>query len=298
MVYSVMQSLFESTFIAALLFFWLMLMHSIASQDNLITIQVERFFMPKIAICLSIFVYLAIMRIFIYVKMAQDPFFDLVEERQMSIFYQGLYSSGVFLFIAYIIYFGMIEYQAWATIKQLKKTYRFSLAITVITMAVSSALMLRNGQVSQRMDVTLFLSLYSLFNFYVYLIAYLYAPAPIMGIKGSREAGGRSHEDLESDRERQQIMNEFYETELNEMNEDSVDNELGMDDSLSAIKTSGEKSYAPVGQSSSSPQKQTQNRRRDMKKAPTEKAKDKLWDKIVADAMNTKDDSDSDDEKI
>jgi len=39
MIYLVMQSTFESLFIACLMFFWLVLMHAIATQDNIINIQ-------------------------------------------------------------------------------------------------------------------------------------------------------------------------------------------------------------------------------------------------------------------
>jgi len=54
-------------------------------------------------------------------------------------------------------------------------------------MAISSILMIFNGQVSQRMDPTLFMSLYSLFNLYIYFIAYLYAPS--LDFSGSMGAG-------------------------------------------------------------------------------------------------------------
>jgi hypothetical protein len=37
--YELVQSVLESSFIAALMFFWLLLIHSIASQDNIINIS-------------------------------------------------------------------------------------------------------------------------------------------------------------------------------------------------------------------------------------------------------------------
>lgn len=65
-------------FIAQLLFFWLILVHSIAVMDNLITIDEGMFFLPKIALSVLILVYLLWMRVYVYIMYAQDPFFDIV----------------------------------------------------------------------------------------------------------------------------------------------------------------------------------------------------------------------------
>lgn len=75
------------------------------------------------------------------------------------------------------------------------------------------------------MNITLFLLLSVLFNIYIHFMAFLYRPALEHGRKGISSAGGRSREDLEAERERQQIMNEFYQTEMNELNDESVDHE-------------------------------------------------------------------------
>ena len=71
----------------------------------------------------------------------------------------------------------MILAKAMSTIRNLKKTYRYSLGITIFTMAFSAAIMLQNGQASQRMDPPLFLSLMALFNMYIHIIAFFYAPS-------------------------------------------------------------------------------------------------------------------------
>jgi hypothetical protein len=71
----------------------------------------------------------------------------------------------------------MITYRALQFIKNLKETYRYSIGTTIVVMSISTFIMVRNGQASQRMDVTLFMSLYALFNFYIYLVSYFYCPA-------------------------------------------------------------------------------------------------------------------------
>ena len=76
-------------------------------------------------------------------------------------------------------------------------------------MAISTAIMLRNGQASQRMDVRLFMSLYALFNLYIYLMSYLYSPSTAL-----RHGRGTNFQSVEAEKERQEIMKSFYETEL------------------------------------------------------------------------------------
>jgi len=70
MVYQIIQSLQESTFIGLLFFFWLLLMHTIASQDNVISIDDGMFFMPKVILCGLFTIYLIMMRMYIYVQFA------------------------------------------------------------------------------------------------------------------------------------------------------------------------------------------------------------------------------------
>lgn len=79
--------------------------------------------------------------------------------------------------MAYLVYFFMITYKALPTIRNLKKTYRYALGITIFTMAFSAFLMMNNGQAAQRMDPPMYLSLLALVNVYVHFIAHVYSPA-------------------------------------------------------------------------------------------------------------------------
>ena len=58
-----------------------------------------------------------------------------------------------------------------------------------------------------------------MFNFYIYLVSYFYAPTT--GIGRSYNNRNRGIDESDADRERNQIMNEFYNTELN----DKLENE-------------------------------------------------------------------------
>jgi len=88
-------------------------------------------------------------------------------------------------------------------------------------MAISSVLMAFNGQVSQKMNISLFMSLYALFNFYLFFIGYLYAPSLDFSpsVKAGIHIGPRAH-GTEAEEERERIMNEFYLNELDEEKED------------------------------------------------------------------------------
>jgi hypothetical protein len=61
-----------------LLLFWLIIMHSMSTESNngQIDLSPNKFFVPKIGLCAAYLVQLVLMRIYVYVQFAQDPFFD------------------------------------------------------------------------------------------------------------------------------------------------------------------------------------------------------------------------------
>ena len=76
----------------------------------------------------------------------------------------------------YVFYFMIIAYKALGVIRFLKKTYRYAIGSTIFVIIATSSIMLANGQASQRLDPPLFMCIYVLFNIYIFLITYLYAP--------------------------------------------------------------------------------------------------------------------------
>ena len=88
-------------------------MHAIANQDTIISIDPRSFFIPKILISGMFFGYLVTMRLFVYVKYAQDPFFSEVQAEHLSMFYDILKSIGIILILLYLMYFSMISYRAF-----------------------------------------------------------------------------------------------------------------------------------------------------------------------------------------
>lgn len=110
------------------------------------------------------------------------------------------------------------------------------------------------------MDPPLYLSLLSLYNFYVILISYLYAP-----ITGEELSGNTtlSFDIPGAEKERRQIMNAFYETELKNDDETLETNRSFAYEDTDSLATG------------------LTSHRRETKKPPKEKAKEKLWESIV-----------------
>ena len=85
-------------------------MHSIATQDNIIQIKQNNFFVPKVVICVLLLVYLLTMRLYMYVQYAQDPFFDSINGLHVNYAYGYIYSAGIVILGLFVFYFLMILY--------------------------------------------------------------------------------------------------------------------------------------------------------------------------------------------
>ena len=121
-------------------------------------------------------------------------------------------------------YFGVLTYAALAKIRTDDDNRKFATGATLVTVGMGCTLMLFNGQASQRMEPTLFMSLYALFNLYTWFIAYMYAPS--LDFTSNKSGAGQPNTN-EAEKERQKIMNEFY---LSEMPKDSKEDNDDEDD--------------------------------------------------------------------
>lgn len=95
----------------------------------------------------------------------------------MTTTYETLHFFGTFLGFCYMSYFGVLTYAAMTRIRTDADNHQYATGATLVTMGIGCTLMLFNGQASQRMDTSLFMSLYALFNIYIWFIAYMYAPS-------------------------------------------------------------------------------------------------------------------------
>jgi len=119
---------------------------------------------------------------------------------------------SMILIFLYSSYFVIVAYTSIFSIKEMKKSYRFVIIMTFIVMCVSIIIMLLNGfTAASYSDTTMFVSLYALFNIYMYIIAYLYSPS-IEGLEDLKYNKNRV--------EHEHIMSQFYESELPDISRD------------------------------------------------------------------------------
>ena len=168
------------------------------------------------------------------------------------------------------------------TIRRLKKTYRYSAGITIFFMSISGVLLMANGQASQRMDPMLFMCFYALVNVYVWLLTYMYVPH----IDNDSRSG--RYDTAQAERERNNIMKEFYENELEDHNE--------IDQSFDTSMSAGDFTERTLLSGNDNKDLKQRGNSRSMKRAPKEKAKEKLWESIVNQAEKDADESSSDDD--
>ena len=158
--------------------------------------------MPKVVLCAAQLVQLVTMRMYVYVQLEQDPFFDAVSEHHMNTTYETIHFFGTFLGLVYMMYFGVLTYAAFQQVNPEHDNHRYATAATLITMSSSCILMIFNGQVSQRMEPSLFMSLYLLFNLYLWFTAYLYAPSLDFSATGSKNPRAKGANVSEAEKER------------------------------------------------------------------------------------------------
>ena len=90
------------------------------------------------------------------------------------------------------------------------------------------------------------------------------------------------------------IMSKFYETEMPELTNASIDD---LEDHHKAFDSSLYESDTVEINTTSTSLPQTKNRRRDLKRDPRDKAKEKLWESIEQEVSSQADDSSSDDDE-
>lgn len=123
-----------------ILFFWLLIIHSISSSD-IIAYDQKRFYLPKIVICGLIWVNLMFSTLYSIVfdtTFQWNKNYDLIASSYTHIF-------TIILFLGYISYLVIIAYMAVASINDMRKAYRFVLIMTLVVIIISIILFLTNG---------------------------------------------------------------------------------------------------------------------------------------------------------
>lgn len=160
----------EATFIALMFFFWILLVHSIAQTDQLLNLNPIAFYLPKVVVCLMIWVYLLLVGLLTHEN-----------TRKISV---PLRILGYSVCCFYGVYFGIISYSVLQLVNNMKKAYKILVQVTLVVITLSLVFLFAGGQMSQYDMPLLYFAQYSLLNTYLLLVAYLYSPTTVVN-KGS-----------------------------------------------------------------------------------------------------------------
>lgn len=116
----------------------------------MINIDERRFYLPKAVLCFSIWVVLMISNSYLNLQQTSDPSFYWKDD--VGSFYSTLQICSVILFLLYSSYFAIVAYVAFIQIKDMKKSYKFSLFMTFGVIFVCISIMLFNGYRSTQND--------------------------------------------------------------------------------------------------------------------------------------------------
>lgn len=93
-----------------------------------------------------------------------DPLFMAIEMFEFSM-----------LFL-YLVYFMIVTYLVVFVLNMMKKAYKYLTVLTVMVIFTSILIMFLNARTSQLINTPLYVSQYVLYNTYLFLAAFLYAP--------------------------------------------------------------------------------------------------------------------------
>jgi hypothetical protein len=125
----IISDIFDSTFLLTLLYFWLLLLHTIASLNNDISISHRNFFYPKRIVCAVIYLHVLVSKLLTLYGVRDVPFERL----------------GDVLLVLYLIYTLCIIFKVLSVIKYLNNSYRYSTWCTICCCFATVGLLLSNA---------------------------------------------------------------------------------------------------------------------------------------------------------
>ena len=115
----------------------------------MINIDEKRFYIPKVVLCGGIWLVLTLSMVYMNLQQTVDPSFHWSDH--LDTFYSVLQVVSCILFFLYSSYFVIIAYVAFFQIKDMKKSYKFSLFLTFGVICACIFILLGNGmQASQK----------------------------------------------------------------------------------------------------------------------------------------------------
>lgn len=221
-----------------------------------------------------------------------DPAYFVYENTDT--FYVTIEVFELVMLFLYLTYFLIVSYLVLFVLNMMKKAYKYLTLLTLGVIFFSLLILFQNGRTSQLVNTPLYLSQYVLFNTYMVMIAFFYSPT-MDSIPATR--GGQSNIKLamtsitelvtrpsKSDNkhtsgDHSRIMDRFYEQEMPELaKRNQLDN--------NAFDQSVDEGDDDLEGFSTMPTSSQNTRRRDLKKNPQDKAKERLWQSIEQEVLS------------
>jgi len=148
-IYKLLNCLTESTFITLMLFFWILIIHSAASTEQLLSLDQSRFYMPKVSICIFVWIYLLVETSFYE---TEGIAWSAEAEYHRGIVWIIIRLAGVVILSIYLSYAALIIAGLHRVMNLMKKSYKWIMYATVFVLVTSVSILYLNGSVTLRFE--------------------------------------------------------------------------------------------------------------------------------------------------
>lgn len=122
----------------------MVLVHSVATEDQILTINENKFYWPKAFVCVILWGALVAEQGYLSLKRSQDP--SYWNAMYADHFMVGIRLVGVVFIILYLMYFFLLATQMFTTVKQMRKAYKWVISMTVLVISASGCILLMSGR--------------------------------------------------------------------------------------------------------------------------------------------------------
>ncbi|RNA21546.1 transmembrane protein -like [Brachionus plicatilis] len=180
-----LDAIFQSTFLALLMVFWLSIFHGFRHNDRNFT----TFYIPKFVIVFSIWLISLFLLLWQQFRSLNDPSYNLsIDENYYFVF-------RILLFFFLVVYLLFLLYLMVRAVAELKKMPYFGIRIkfasimmliVIFSLLIIALMRLKSDSFKQSLfenftknyrNTTEFCALFSIINIYMYTLAYVYSPA-------------------------------------------------------------------------------------------------------------------------
>lgn len=181
----VLDAFFQSTYLALLMVFWLSFYHGVRQNDrNFMT-----FYVPKFLVVFTVWLMSLVLLLWQQIRSMADPTYNLTLDETYYFIFRAAF---LVFFVVYLLFLLYLLIRAIAELKSMpyydiRIKFSTTLMFTIIvTLAVIAILRVRSDPFSQSLlenfiknyrNTVEFCSIFALFNFYTFTLAFAYSPA-------------------------------------------------------------------------------------------------------------------------